>query len=365
MDAKLNYSDLSAILAKQYNISATKAESFVKYFFDTIIEGLQKDGIVKINGLGTFKIIDVASRSSVDVNTGAKIEIKGHRKLTFIPSDSLKEKVNMPFAAFEPVEVNDDYEDEYESADESSADEVNIYEQPDANEQRDEENVIVINDSSIDETENIKEEQVVEEVLPNSNIEDDNKGVSQNNAATDNYNVKIEVEAEKECVDTVTKIAESEHADNKQLKFRFIKYSFIILLCISFLLIFFYRNKEHNNIPKVELPAVQEAIVEVVDSGNVIDDDIIHDDTSFVMIDELANMDLSSITSADTLLYKAIDTMAIHRVGLDETLTKIALKYYNDKKFWPYIVEYNDMGDFNRLEIGMEILIPRLVPRKK
>ena len=112
MDAKLNQSDLISLLAKGSNISVAKAEQFTKNFFDLIIEGLEKDGIVKINGLGTFRITDVASRGSVNVNTGEKIEIKGHKKLTFTPADALKESVNQPFAMFEPVEVDDTYQPE-------------------------------------------------------------------------------------------------------------------------------------------------------------------------------------------------------------------------------------------------------------
>lgn len=110
------------MFAKGGNISVAKAESFVKNFFDLIIEGLEQDGIVKINGLGTFKVTDVASRGSVNVNTGEKIEIKGHRKLTFIPADALKEQVNLPFAMFEPVEVDDTYQPD--SADINEDDEV-------------------------------------------------------------------------------------------------------------------------------------------------------------------------------------------------------------------------------------------------
>ena len=124
MDAKLNHSDLSALLAKEANISGAKAEQFTKAMFDLIIEGLEKDGIVKINGLGTFKVTEVASRSSVNVNTGEKFEIKGHRKLTFTPADALRENVNQPFAMFEPVEVDDSYTDndeDVESIDEETA----------------------------------------------------------------------------------------------------------------------------------------------------------------------------------------------------------------------------------------------------
>lgn len=117
MSDKLNHSDLSALLAKEAKISGAKAEFFTKAMFELIIEGLEQDGIVKINGLGTFKITDVADRSSVNVNTGEKIEIKGHKKITFLPADTLKESVNQPFAMFGPVEVDENYKDEDDSTD--------------------------------------------------------------------------------------------------------------------------------------------------------------------------------------------------------------------------------------------------------
>lgn len=112
MSEKLNHSDLSAMLAKEAGLSVAKADTFTKALFDIVIEGLEQDGIVKINGLGTFKTTDVADRSSVNVNTGEKFEIKGHKKLTFVPAESLKECVNRPFAMFEPVEIDEDYQDE-------------------------------------------------------------------------------------------------------------------------------------------------------------------------------------------------------------------------------------------------------------
>ena len=112
MSDKLNHSDLSALLAKEAGISLAKSEAFTKALFDLIIEGLEKDGLVKINGLGTFKVTEVADRYSVNVNTGEKFEIKGHKKLTFVPADALKDSVNKPFAMFAPVEVDESYQDD-------------------------------------------------------------------------------------------------------------------------------------------------------------------------------------------------------------------------------------------------------------
>ena len=116
MNEKLNHSDLSTLLAKETKMSGVRAEAFTKALFDVIIEGLEQDGIVKINGLGTFKITDVADRYSINVNTGEKFEIKGHKKISFIPAESLKESVNRPFAMFEPVEVDDTYQEDFDSS---------------------------------------------------------------------------------------------------------------------------------------------------------------------------------------------------------------------------------------------------------
>ena len=124
MSDKLNHSDLSALFAKEADISGAKAENFTKAMFELIIEGLEQDGTVKINGLGTFKITDVADRSSVNVNTGEKIEIKGHKKISFTPADAIKESVNQPFAMFEPVEVDENYKDDAEESDDSASEAV-------------------------------------------------------------------------------------------------------------------------------------------------------------------------------------------------------------------------------------------------
>ena len=126
MSEKLNHSDLSAMLAKDAGLSLTKADAFTKALFDIIIEGLEQEGIVKINGLGTFKITDVADRYSVNVNTGEKFEIKGHKKLTFIPAESLKESVNRPFAMFEPVEVDENYNDDEVNVDNDTEESISV-----------------------------------------------------------------------------------------------------------------------------------------------------------------------------------------------------------------------------------------------
>ena len=78
MEGKVLLQDLAQSLASNRNIQRKDAEVFLKAFFETISEGILQDKIVKIKGLGTFKMIEVQNRESVNVNTGERIVIPGH-----------------------------------------------------------------------------------------------------------------------------------------------------------------------------------------------------------------------------------------------------------------------------------------------
>lgn len=321
MDAKLNHSDFSALLSKQLDISASKAEQFTKAFFDILIEGLESDGIVKINGLGTFKMIDVASRGSVNVNTGEKIEIKGHRKLTFIPADTLKDKINQPFDMFEPVEVDDDYVDDSDetqpvepSSDEQTAE--SVLAEPSSDEQRAES--VLVEPSS--------DEQTAEPV-------ETTKSKKGHIVISTLFIINM-----------------------------IITFSIIIAVVIIFYSQFSSNEKidESNNI-------VPELIAKDTLEKTVLSDTVDKQPEvleEFVMVEAMNNLTLAQITIKDTAIYRIKGTKTVHRVGLDETLTKISLLYFEDKRFWPYIVQYNKIKNYNSLEIGTELLIPNLVPRK-
>ena len=104
---KYSITQLATILVKKNGISNDEALKFVTTIFDIVKEGLETDKLVKIKGFGTFKIIDVDPRESVNVNTGERVLINGHQKITFTPDSVMKEMVNRPFAQFETVVLND------------------------------------------------------------------------------------------------------------------------------------------------------------------------------------------------------------------------------------------------------------------
>lgn len=105
--SKISLSDLVQRLAEKSGISLQDAELFIRKMFDVANEGLQSDKLVKMKWLGTFKVMAVKDRESVDVNTGERIIIEGRDKISFTPDNILKEIVNKPFAQFETVVVND------------------------------------------------------------------------------------------------------------------------------------------------------------------------------------------------------------------------------------------------------------------
>ena len=443
MDAKMNHSDLSALLAKELNISIAKSEQFTKAFFDLIIEGLAEDGIVKINGLGTFKVADVASRSSVDVNTGAKIEIKGHKKLTFTPADSLKEEVNRPFAMFEPVEVDESYQDEVDNGEnedrevatapvetvkadqpeagqavvpevEAAQEECAVAEEkeevcvPDAapvvDDVQEQDAVAVAEEEPGDDTVILEQDAVAvaeevsgddtvigvacDESAVESAVEttvEDMQATEQPTAGETPSSAGDAPQAEAEEVVPVSENVSPEISSEDEEPARAVNFSWrgnakwfaVIVVAVAAVLIILRRSADGQQ-PIVIEPATTVVAENENKSQEVADVavPVALQDTAqavepveeapyvFEMVPELACRNLKTITMADTLHYVAVGDWTVHRVGGNETLVRIAKKYYGDKKLWPYLAMYNKLWNPDGLRRNMVIMVPKLKPRK-
>ena len=99
--------ELSRSLSR-YGLKVSDAEEFASILVDVLNEGLRTDKQVKIKGLGTFKVTSVSARESVNVNTGERIVLDGHDKISFTPDATMRDIVNAPFAQFETFVINDD-----------------------------------------------------------------------------------------------------------------------------------------------------------------------------------------------------------------------------------------------------------------
>lgn len=92
------YPVLSEALTKRYALPEADADKFVAQMFDVLLKAVEQEGVVKVKGLGTFKLTPVGARESVDVNTGERIVIDSRNKITFVPDVVLRDRVNSPLA---------------------------------------------------------------------------------------------------------------------------------------------------------------------------------------------------------------------------------------------------------------------------
>ena len=95
------------MLTSKMGLEVAEAEAFITAMFKVVNEGLKEDKLVKIKGLGTFKLTKVSARESVDVNTGERIVIEGREKISFTPDNYMRDLVNSPFSQFETVVLSD------------------------------------------------------------------------------------------------------------------------------------------------------------------------------------------------------------------------------------------------------------------
>lgn len=108
MNSKITFQRLASLLADHSGRSKRFSEDFLREFFSLISELLESGESVKVKGLGTFRLLRVEPRKSVDVTTGRPMEISGHYKVAFTPAKELAEAVNAPFDAFSAIEIGEE-----------------------------------------------------------------------------------------------------------------------------------------------------------------------------------------------------------------------------------------------------------------
>ena len=123
-----NMKDLARIVADRYDLSLSDSENFITEMFELVRTTLNTEDTIKIKGLGTFKVQTVRERASVNVNTGEKVIIDSHDRITFTPDNAIRDAVNRPFAHFTTVPLNDGVE--FDDPDKEEAQEEKEYQNP-------------------------------------------------------------------------------------------------------------------------------------------------------------------------------------------------------------------------------------------
>lgn len=389
MNEKLNIQDLIDLLAEKHGMSKKNADSFVKEFFQLIEEALEKDKYVKIKGLGAFKLIDVESRESINVNTGERFEIQGHTKVSFTPEPALKDIINKPFSHFETVVLNDDTVLEDTPIDNGNEDE-------EETEQKTEECVPGVTEKSQDVTEvavdtseeavtleemEIRSEEVT--VCPGEEIAETPSVVSEETAGAEETEVvKTEVPAE-----------------SSTMKYFIGIVVLVVLLCSGAVVYLYYPDLFDKLSTKPPVEEIVDAKVYKQTDNKVLTDSISVKDTTAVAkadtavpkkpVDKpvikkpdatvVAKQPVVVAASAsqspkqsgaayipDSTNYTIVGTEATYTIQPGETLTKVALRFYGTKALYPYIVKHNPnvIKKPNNVPAGTTIKIPKLAKKQ-
>lgn len=353
MDKKYNLSQLADLLAQAGGMSKSASEQFVKNFFDIISQNVLADGLVKVKGLGTFKLIRMEDRESVNVNTGERFTIEGHQKISFTPDAELKERVNKPFAAFETTEITAEQAAELSKMDQEQADET-----ADSK---------VVAAAVVDKKESVQDKETEKEAVQES---------------------KKESKKSKE-----EKEEKEEKKNNVCVKLFIWLLSIILVLALLIFLLWPVIGgrilgvmgnsvpEEKAPVPEVVAPekapqtapaatapqpatttAPQPASSTTPSSGAPAAQPAAKDPAKFTLVKSDQDKALELFTYADTVNYRITGTQTVHTMIRGDMLTTISLRYYGTKKLWPYIAKYNGLNPrtVERLPIGYKIKVPKL-----
>ncbi|KAA6340491.1 DNA-binding protein HU [termite gut metagenome] len=331
MTDKLNTQDIIDALAQKHSMNKKDATAFVKEVFLLIEHALEKDEIVKLKGFGTFKIIKVDTRESVNVNTGERFTIQGHNKITFVPDADLRKLLNEPFAHLDTVILD--------NPDESS-------DIPIVVEQFSDTDILPDND--------IPEPTVIEEELPLS-IEDSNEKNQDNG-----------------------KNGDKKSSESKKKVYIYLAIGTIAAVLCGIIL---YLPLSYNDKPKVIIPPkVQITQTQpessTIDKINSLPADTIKEVAPTkkqpISKQELSEEDLRILNNTDavhpdSVNYIIIGTKTTYSIKKGETLTKVALRFYGTKDLWPYILKHNSKKIKNpgMVTVGMVLAIPELKKNNK
>mgnify|MGYP002853921731 CR=1 FL=1 len=84
MAKKINNDELLARLMEKTGLPQEVVNLYFNKLLEALKRNIQKDGVVEIDGFGTFRLVDMKERESVKINTGERIVIPSYRKLTFV-----------------------------------------------------------------------------------------------------------------------------------------------------------------------------------------------------------------------------------------------------------------------------------------
>jgi len=360
MNNRISLQDLAALLASETGQTKKASEEFLREFVNVVSDGVFTDNIVKVKGLGTFKIIKVEDRESVNVNTGKRFILPGHYKFNFTPDKDLKDLVNKPFSFFDTTEINDDAN--FQTLAETTEEKIETIEEEEA---KTEPEVSQIAAAVTEITKIIEEELPVKEEEKIITDDDKNEDISdENEVLKEEPDDLIEVETEPPHIedaatvqDDIEPIIQEEKISGKRKAssskgYKILPMAILILLALAvgvFAYIMFGSSKQETNVPHQPV------------SSTVTEETLIEEAEITPIEEESSNQEEPVITTTAPPETQAPSTILANvKIEPGSRLTLLALEYYGNKIFWVYIYEHNKaaIDDPNNVPVGTELSIP-------
>ncbi len=348
MNEKITLPTLVSLLADKTGKQKKQCEDFLREFFNTLVDAMEAGENVRIKSLGTFKVVAVEPRKSVNVNTGEQMEIPGHNKIVFVPAKELAEEVNAPFAMFESIEIPD-----------------NALEDP------------LLSSATSDPS--VSAAQAEEDPLLSSAISDQTVSAAQaagypepdEDSDENEQEFELENESGLDSFPIVSQLNE-EHTETRR-NYRFLLgfacgVACAAVICLCAYLFFFEKwvatvSEEKNT--EVSVQAETSGQLTDADVRQVPEPDVLDSDKKDLI--EASDADSKNEQMAKTEQTAEVPTRPSDEPVYDTItktryLTTMAKEHYGNYNLWPYIYEENKaiLGHPDRIRPGTKVIVPPL-----
>ncbi len=364
MNEKITLPTLVSLLADKTGKQKKQCEDFLREFFNTLVDAMEAGENVRIKSLGTFKVVAVEPRKSVNVNTGEQMEIPGHNKIVFVPAKELAEEVNAPFAMFESIEIPDNaLEDPLLSSESESA--AQAEEDP------------LLSSATSDPSESAA--QAEEDPLPSSAISDQTVSAAQaagfpepdEDSDENEQEFEIENESGLDSFPIVSQLNE-EHTETRR-NYRFLLGFACGVACAAVICLCAYLFFFEKWVATVSEEKNTEVSVQAETSGQLTDADVRQVPEPDVSDSDKKDLiEASDADSKNEQMAKTEQTAEVPTRPSDEPvydtitktryLTTMAKEHYGNYNLWPYIYEENKaiLGHPDRIRPGTKVIVPPL-----
>ncbi|MDE6577307.1 MAG: HU family DNA-binding protein [Muribaculaceae bacterium] len=344
METKITQQELAALLALATGKQKTLCDDFLRTLMRVLTEELEKGENIRIKGFGTFKLIDIEARKSVNVATGGEYEIPEHKRVIFVAGKELAALVNAPFEAFEAVEVADGV-----SVDSLEGDTV-----PEVLSKNEEPSPVAVSSQvepeaipTVNETAAIPAPEENEEQVPESMP-----------VINSDYN------SEPQSATLPEAAYEDDEEEEARPRFRFAKgflVGFIVALVLVgvAVLIGYYSGWFPNpgGVAKVEQKEQEKIALSTIKNDSIQTEKPIQGETDSVDLVPTQPSDMPVETKKEEETKPVYDTVSTTRY-----LTTIAQEHYGNFNLWPIIYEENKaiLGHPDRIKPGTRVVVPPL-----